>query len=82
MQEPEPKVHLNVGGPRGWTTACGIESSSFVDKDKKEDHFMVDCKRCLKSMELGFAEDHSVGPSRDGGSVKRSHRAEGRNWVD
>lgn len=31
---------------------------------------------------LGFNEDHSVGPSRTGGSVKRSHRAEGRNWVD
>lgn len=31
---------------------------------------------------LGFDEDHRVGPSREGGSVKRSHRAEGRNWID
>lgn len=31
---------------------------------------------------LGFDEDHSVGPSREGGSVKRSHGAEGKNWID
>lgn len=32
---------------------------------------------------LGFDEDHTVGPSRGGrGSIKRSHRAEGRNWID
>lgn len=29
---------------------------------------------------LGFGEDHSVGTSRS--SVKRSHRAEGRNFID
>jgi hypothetical protein len=29
-----------------------------------------------------FEEDHKVGPSREGRSIKRSHRAEGRNWVD
>lgn len=40
----EPKLHFNVGGPRGWTTACGIESASF---DEKWDD--VDCKRCLRS---------------------------------
>lgn len=28
----------------------------------------------------GFDEDHAVGESR--GGIKRSHRAEGRNWVD
>lgn len=33
---------------------------------------------------LGFDEDHSVETRRypGRGSVKRSHRAEGRNWVD
>lgn len=31
---------------------------------------------------MGFDEDHSVGPQREGRSIKRSHRAEGRNWVD
>lgn len=51
MTEPQTKCHLNVGGPRGWTTACGIESSDFVDQHKVDDHFMVDCKRCLKAME-------------------------------
>lgn len=49
----EPKTHLNVGGPRGWTTACGIESSSFVDKHPADEHYAVDCKRCLKVMEAG-----------------------------
>ena len=31
----------------------------------------------------GFDEDHKV-ETRDGrhGSIKRSHRAEGRNWID
>jgi hypothetical protein len=44
----EPKTHLNVGGPRGWTTACGIESHSFVtERDADE----VDCSRCRKVME-------------------------------
>lgn len=31
---------------------------------------------------LGFNEDHSVGPQREGRSIKHSHRAEGRNWID
>jgi hypothetical protein len=44
------KTHLNVGGPRGWTTACGIESSSFVDLHKPEEHVDIDCKRCLRAM--------------------------------
>jgi hypothetical protein len=56
MSETEPKLHLNVGGPRGWTTACGIESASFVDEHESED---VDCKRCLKAMEKRpVAVDH------------------------
>ena len=42
----EPKIHFNVGGQRGWTTACGIESSSFVEKLDEWDE--VDCKRCLR----------------------------------
>lgn len=43
----EEKLHINVGGPRGWTTACGISSANFVDKmDELED---VDCERCLNS---------------------------------
>jgi hypothetical protein len=45
------KTHLNIGGPRGWTTACGIESSSFIDQHKIADYDEVDCKRCLKAME-------------------------------
>jgi hypothetical protein len=51
MTEREPKLHLNVGGPRGWTTACGIESSSFVDQHKTDEHEDIDCRRCLKVME-------------------------------
>jgi hypothetical protein len=38
--------------------------------------------KAIPTPELGFNEDHKVGASREGGSVKRSHRAEGRNWVD
>src|SRR5690348_16556745 len=40
------KTHFNVGGPRGWTTACGIESRSFVDKPTEWNE--VDCCRCLE----------------------------------
>jgi hypothetical protein len=42
----EERTHFNVGGPRGWTAACGIESSSFVGKP--EDWDDVDCRRCMK----------------------------------
>lgn len=42
----------------------------------------VDGNRVLpgEKAAMGFDEDHSVGDSKR--SVKRSHRAEGRNWVD
>jgi NTP pyrophosphatase (non-canonical NTP hydrolase) len=35
-----------------------------------------------KAHGLGFDEDHSVGISTHRGSVKRSHAAEGKNFVD
>lgn len=36
-----------------------------------------------KPVDWGFDDDHTVGESYGGrGSVKRSHRAEGRNFVD
>lgn len=35
-----------------------------------------------KPAALGFDEDHSVERPGRVGSVKRSHRAEGRNWID
>lgn len=44
--ERELRWHLNVGGPRGWTTACGIESASFVRDDEVEE---VDCRRCQQT---------------------------------
>jgi hypothetical protein len=44
MTEDRRKWHFNIGGPRGWTAACGIESSSFVSKWDE-----VDCQRCLNS---------------------------------
>lgn len=47
MMVDDPKTHLNVGGSRGWTTACGIESSSFVDQNNGQDD-EVDCKKCQK----------------------------------
>lgn len=50
IDDDNRKWHLNVGGPRGWTTACGIESSSFIDAHKHDEHFMIDCKRCLAAM--------------------------------
>lgn len=50
MTDRQMKVHLNVGGPRGWTTACGIESASFVDQHLVEDHDEVDCRRCLQAL--------------------------------
>jgi hypothetical protein len=44
------------------------------------------CRRCRRCREqiaaLGFDDDHTVGPSRTGGSVKKSHMAEGRNFLD
>jgi hypothetical protein len=44
------------------------------------------CRKCRKCREeiaaLGFDDDHSVGPSRSGGTVKKSHMAEGRNFLD
>ena len=51
MADKDKAVHLNVGGLRGWTTACGIESSSFVDQHLVDEHEDVTCKRCLKAME-------------------------------
>lgn len=57
MSEQELKVHLNIGGPRGWTTACGIESSSFIDQAKAEDHWQVDCKRCRRKLPESSKDD-------------------------
>lgn len=51
------------------------EHDDIRDPDNAPDRELV-----VKS--LGFDEDHRVGPSREGRSIKRSHRAEGRNWVD
>lgn len=64
QQTRAPKVHLNVGGPRGWTTACGIESSSFVDQHLVEEHDEVDCRRCLQRMP---ALSPSPSPLSEGG---------------
>ena len=42
----EPRTHFNIGGARGWTTACGMESHSFVDMNAE--WAQVDCAKCLK----------------------------------
>ena len=44
----------------------------------------VTCRRCQPVSPNGFDEDHSTiyGENYGGRSVKRSHRAEGRNYVD
>lgn len=46
MADEDGPYHLNIGGPRGWTTACGIESASFVSDNDLEG---VDCGRCLNT---------------------------------
>lgn len=56
----EPKIHLNVGGPRGWTTACGIESASFVDQHLTDEHDQINCERCLAAIAKATpSDDHA-----------------------
>jgi hypothetical protein len=41
-------LHWNAGGPKGWTTACGIESANFVEH--RQDRNQVTCQRCVRSL--------------------------------
>lgn len=54
------KLHWNIGGPRGWTTACGIESASFVEHDDEREG--VTCKRCLRALAVRAELEKSNDP--------------------
>lgn len=80
--EREPKLHFNVGGPRGWTTACGIESSSFTDKPSEWDE--VDCQRCLKKRPDEYADFRAsvIHGLRSQGWSKGDAEAEAADRID
>ena len=60
-----------VGHGESQCLRCGITNrEAWVLGDK-----------CIEPV-TGFDEDHSPVDTRTSGSVKRSHRAEGRNWID
>jgi hypothetical protein len=68
-------------GEPSWDERLQVE-----DRQKAQDALAAQAQDALaaqaQALKMGYDEDHEVGESRVGGSVKRSHRAEGRNWID
>jgi hypothetical protein len=63
---------------------CTEEAVTNLDGDNLCQHHADEWARAegQAAAEASFNEDHSPVDTRTSGSVKRSHRAEGRNWVD
>ena len=90
--QAEPALHFNHGSDRWYCADCArdIGDDSFNKRDwdrnwrPRVGHAMFETREEIAARETGFAEEHGgiYGDNYGHRSVKRSHRAEGRNYVD
>ncbi|MEO5867241.1 MAG: hypothetical protein ABIS14_12780 [Sphingomonas sp.] len=90
--QAEPALHYNHGSYSWYCADCardiGQDFFNLHDWNKrwkpKCGHDQFETREQMNARSTGFGEDHSgiYGANYGDRSVKRSHRAEGRNYVD